>query len=213
MVLNNWSLSLECINSREIGTISAGLFSMEKLSSKAEERQLVDSVKSGDAAAFERLYRLNIGFLSALCLRYVADEEAAKDVLQNAMLKIYSSIGSFKYKGDGSLRAWMGKIVLNDSLKYLKSKGRMVFQEIDDDYPQPTEENMEEIPANVLFDMIRSLPVGYRTVFNLFVIEGKSYKDIAKSLNIKEGTVASQIYKAKALLSNKIKEYERQMVG
>lgn len=213
MVLNNWSLSLECINSRKIGTISAGLFSMEKLSSKAEERQLVDSVKSGDAAAFERLYRLNIGFLFALCLRYVADEESAKDVLQNAMLKIYSSIGSFKYKGEGSLRAWMGKIVLNDSLKYLKSKGRMVFQEIDDDYPQPTEENMEEIPANVLFDMIRRLPVGYRTVFNLFVIEGKSYKDIAKSLNIKEGTVASQIYKAKALLSNKIKEYERQMVG
>lgn len=180
------------------------------------ERQFVNSIKSGDATAFEQLYRLNIGYLSAICSRYITDEEAVKDILQGAMLKVYSSIGSFKYKGEGSLRAWMGKIVLNDSLKYLKSKGRILFEDIDDNFQQTTEDsedNIEEIPANVLFDMIRALPDGYRTVFNLFVIEGKSYKEIAKSLKIKEGTVASQIYKAKALLSNKIKEYERQMVG
>ena len=105
----------------------------------------------------------------------------------------------------------MSKIVLNDTLKYLRDSGKTRFEELTADYQQPSDDVVERIPQEALFDMIRSLPDGYRTVFNLFVIEEKSYREISRLLKIKEGTVASQVHKAKALLAKKITDYERKM--
>ena len=187
------------------------LFLMKRIAPQSDEQHQVELVKKGDAAAFERLYRLNVRYLTAICSRYITDDEVVKDILQESFLKIYSSLWKFSYKGEGSLRAWMSKIVLNDTLKYLRDSGKTRFEELTADYQQPSDDVVERIPQEALFDMIRSLPHGYRTVFNLFVIEEKSYREISRLLKIKEGTVASQVHKAKALLAKKITDYERKM--
>ena len=104
-----------------------------------------------------------------------------------------------------------GSSRIKDTLKYLRDSGKTRFEELTADYQQPSDDVVERIPQEALFEMIRSLPDGYRTVFNLFVIEEKSYREISRLLKIKEGTVASQVYKAKALLAKKITDYERKM--
>ena len=173
-----------------------------------DERQLSEKLKSGDVSAFEQAYHLYIKYLTAICSRYVTDDDSVKDILQDSLVKIFSSARKFIYKGPGSLKAWMGRIVVNESLKCLRDKGKVEFSALDDSLQEPTEEQMSIIPNEVLFRLIRELPDGYRTVFNMFVIDKMSYKEIARLLKIKEGTVASQVYKAKAMLARKIKSYE-----
>lgn len=158
-------------------------------------------------AAFEQLYQSYSPYLFAICCRYISDDKEAEDVLQDAFIKIFRSLPRFKSQGAGSLKAWMSRIVINESLKHLKLKSRMLKEnELPENLPQE-DESSEKIPTEVLLKMIRELPEGYRTVFNLFVLDGKSHKEISRLLHIKESTSASQLFKAKALLSHNIKRY------
>ena len=132
-----------------------------------------------------------------------------KDILQNTFLKIFSSINSFEYRGSGSLKGWMSRILLNEMLKFMKSNSRLNFVEfipeemdVPDEYP-----DTESIPSDVIYDMIRELPDGYRVIFNLYVIEGKSHKEIADLLGIKANSSASQLHRAKAMLARKLQHY------
>ena len=164
------------------------------------------------------LYERNVGYLGGVCARYLPDNEDVKDLLQDAFIKIFDNMGKFRYRGEGSLRAWMARIVVNDSLKALKPHRRVfpllqdadpgmfagVFSEPVSEGPDPP---MDGIPLEVLLEMIRSLPPGYRTVFNLFVFEEKSHKEIARMLGIRENSSASQLHHAKAMLCERIKEY------
>jgi len=175
------------------------------------ERQLVDDIRKGDTSAFRQLYLLYVKYLSAICCRYIPHEDDRKDILQEAFLKIWSSIKTFNYRGEGSLKAWMSKITVNLSLKYLKDSGKLRCEDIStlkEDIPD-TDINTRGIPTDVLMRFIQEMPDGYRTVFNLFVIEGISHKEIAKLLGIKENTSASQLFKAKALMAEKIRNYEK----
>ncbi len=172
------------------------------------EKQLIDKVKKGDTQSFRELYLLYAKYLSAICYRYVPDDDDAKDILQEAFVKIWSSIGSFNYRGEGSLKAWMSRIVVNQSLKFLLGSKKLHFENIEMiDLPQEVEVETEHIPTDVLFKLIQGLPDGYRTVFNLYVVEGKSHKEIAALMGIKENTSASQLFKAKALLAEKIRQW------
>ena len=152
-------------------------FSFHK--SDSEER-LLQRMQQGDTSAAEPLH---VRYLSALCSRYLTDDEDIKDVLQESFLRIFSSIDSFEYRGKGSLRGWMAKITLNETLKFLRARSQLDFVDIAD------------------------LPDGYRTVFNLYAVDDKSHKEIASLLGIKESTSASQLHKAKAMLARKIKQY------
>ena len=158
------------------------------------------------------VYCRYIEFLTAVCARYLSDEEDVHDVLQDSFVKILTSINRFEYREEGSLKAWMTRIVVNESLKLLKQKLRIELVEYDQKIAdmQTTEDepDTENIPAAVIQEMIRKLPDGYRTVFNLYVFENKSHKEIASMLNIKEKTSSSQLYRAKSLLAKLIKEYE-----
>ena len=102
-------------------------------------------------------------------------------------------------------------MVVNESLKWLRDNGRIEWQAIDDSTPDRADEDpeTENVPTEVIFRLIRSLPDGYRTVFNLYVIEGKSHKEIAQLLHITESTSASQLHRAKALLAERIKGWKR----
>ena len=137
------------------------------------------------------LYDRYAGFLTAVCSRYIENKEDVKDLMQDSFIRIFSSIGSFEYRGEGSLKAWMSRIVINNTLKYIRDNIQKGMISIDEDIPDvPDEEipEISEIPPSVIQEMIRRLPEGYRTVFNLFVFEGKSHKEIAMLLGIKENS-------------------------
>lgn len=173
------------------------------------ELQLLCLVKQGDAMAMKTVYSTYIRYLAAICSRYIVNNEDVKDVLQDSFLKIFSGIASFEYRGRGSLKGWITKITVNETLKYLQKNNRFEFVEISEqEHDKPDEEpDVDALPSSVLFNLIRELPDGYRTIFNLYVIENKSHKEIAKLLDIKESTSASQLHRAKSLLATKIRQY------
>ena len=171
------------------------------------EAELLRLVRSGDSSGERTLYERYVGYLTAVCSRYVPDRDAVKDILQEVFVRVFGKIGDFEYRGEGSLKAWLHRIVVNDSLKFLRTSGRMKYVE---DLPDVEDEQMDslpDVPVAVVAEMIKALPDGYRTVFNLFVFEKKSHREIAELLGIKEDSSASQFFRARAMLARKIKEY------
>ena len=177
---------------------------------ETEEERWLRKALDGDNTAIEWIYRKHVRYLSALCSRYITEDEDIKDVLQESFIKIFTSLDSFKYRGEGFLKAWMAKITLNETLKFVRNNSRLPIDSIDDkDMNIADGDSMEteDIPTDVLHQFIRELPDGYRTVFNLYVIDDKSHKEIVQLLGIKENTSASQLHKAKSMLAQKIKHY------
>ena len=179
------------------------------------ETTLLEQIRHGDKKAMKELYCHYSGYLNAVCSRYIACDEDVRDVLQESFIKIFSSIDKFCYKGDGSLKAWMSKIAVNESLTLLNKKEKLAIVQYGSDIPDTIDDNDDdegpdtgEIPVRAIQAMIRKLPTGYRTVFNLYVFEGKSHKEIAEMLNLKESSSASQLHRAKALLAKMIQEYK-----
>lgn len=177
---------------------------------ETEEERWLRKALDGDNTATEWIYRKHVRYLSALCSRYITEDEDIRDVLQESFIKIFTSLDRFRYRGEGSLKAWMAKITLNETLKFVRNNSRLPIDSIDDkDMNIADGDSMEteDIPTDVLHQFIRELPDGYRTVFNLYVIDDKSHKEIAQLLGIKENTSASQLHKAKSMLAQKIKHY------
>ena len=177
---------------------------------ETEEKRWLRKTLDGDNTATEWIYRKHVRYLSALCSRYITEDEDIRDVLQESFIKIFTSLDRFRYRGEGSLKAWMAKITLNETLKFVRNNSRLPIDSIDDkDMNIADGDSMEteDIPTDVLHQFIRELPDGYRTVFNLYVIDDKSHKEIAQLLGIKENTSASQLHKAKSMLAQKIKHY------
>lgn len=178
---------------------------------ETKEQILVKHLLLKEEAAWKELFEAYSGNLAYVCSRYVSEREDVHDVLQNSFIKMFRSVESFEYRGCGSLRAWMTRITINESLKHIKQKGDFKSSvEVHDlpDIPNEEEPDFEEIPKEDIMKMIRSLPDGYRTVFNLYVFEKKSHKEIAVLLGIGENSSASQFHRAKGLLVQKINEFK-----
>lgn len=176
------------------------------------ESHLVASLLDGDQQARARLYTGSVGVLSSVCRRYIIDEEDVRDVLHDSYIRIFTTIGKFDYRGNGSLNAWMSRVVVNEALMFLRRSNRIESTSLDEE--RNVVENLSDDPPEVgrlsadeLHMLIRKLPDGYRTVLNLFAIEGKSHKEIAKLLGIKENSSSSQFLRAKVMLTKLIKEY------
>lgn len=169
--------------------------------------ELIQRLQSGSREAMRELYDRHIRYLTAVAQRYVKDEDV-RDVLQESFIKIYGSIDRFEYRGEGSLRAWMARIVANEAISHLRTQGPQQVPlgwEVRAEEDPPT----EDVPIEVIHSMIRELPDGYRTVFNLYVFEEYSHREIAQQLGIAEKSSASQLYRAKAILAKKINEYKQ----
>lgn len=177
------------------------------------ETELVERCGRGDNLARKQLYERYAGQLMAVCVRYTGDRDVAQDVLHDGFLNIFRSFGQFTYRGEGSLKAWLTRIMVNESLNYLRKKASSEMQEVVvDQLPDVMEgedDDFEQVPQSVLMQFIRELPDGYRTVFNLFVFEEKGHKEIARILGITEHTSSSQLYRAKTLLMKKINDYRK----
>lgn len=174
------------------------------------ELKLIRRVKQGEPTAMRAVYDTYIRHLTAVCSRYIVNSEDAKDVLQESFLKIMSGITEFDYRGEGSLKGWLTKVTVNEALKFLQRHNRFNFVEITPEVHDHAEEqpDIDSLPSSEIFRMIRELPDGYRTIFNLYVIENKSHREIASMLNITENTSASQLHRAKALLAAKIRQHQ-----
>ena len=178
------------------------------------ENELSERCRQGDNVARKELYELYAGQMMAVCLRYIADRDVAQDVLHDGFLKIFYSFDKFAYRGEGSLKAWLSRIMVNLSLEYLRKNDilhqTLTLDEVPETICETDEEDVERIPRQVLMKFIHELPTGYRTVFNLFTFEGKSHREIANELGINEKSSASQLFRAKAVLAKKIKDYLNQ---
>ena len=187
------------------------LFNKE-VSQTMNETELVERCGKGDNLARKQLYERYAGQLMAICVRYTGDREVAQDVLHDGFLNIFRSFSQFTYKGEGSLKAWLARIMVNEALGYLRKKASTNQEVIVEELPDVIdgdEDDFEQIPQSVLMQFIKELPDGYRTVFNLYVLEEKGHKEIAEMLGITEHTSSSQLYRAKTLLMKKIMIIER----
>lgn len=176
-----------------------------------KEQILISRLLKKEEAAWKELFGVYSGGLSYVCSRYIIDREDVHDVLQNSFIQMFRSIESFEYRGSGSLKAWITRIVVTESLKHIKKNPDLKV--VSDDFEIVDEQNdedpdLEEISQDTIMTMIRCLPDGYRTVFNLYVFEKKSHKEIAEMLGIAENSSASQFHRAKTMLAQKIKEYK-----
>ena len=156
------------------------------------------------------IYTKYCGRLTAVCSRYLSNEEDVKDVLQESFLKIFRNYDSFTARTEGSLEAWMKRIVVNEALNYLRKRKPLVFTDSINDIGSEdiTDSDIGGVPFDVIHKFIRQLPDGFRTVFNLFVFEERSHKEIAELLGIKENTSASQFLRAKRMLIEKVEQYK-----
>lgn len=174
-----------------------------------EEQRLVKRLQEGDKTAAREFYTRYGGSLAGVCVRYIADEEDVKDVIQNALVHIFSHITDFKYRGSGSMEAWVVRIAVNESLKFLRTKVQYELLQPDYDIIDDSEDDpsVRDIPPDILRKMLNRLPTGYRTVLNLYVFEGKSHQEIARLLGIKKDSSASQLLRAKSMLAQMIRKY------
>lgn len=174
------------------------------------EIELVEGCRAGDNAARKELYTLYSRQMLAVCYRYVGDIDEAHDVLHDGFIKIFSN---FTFRGECSLATWMTRVMMTQSIDYLRRKQRFNQLIVSDDHLPDVVDEAEaaesgsQLSEDILMQFVAELPDGCRTVFNLYVFEEKSHKEIARLLHIKEHSSTSQLHRAKSLLAKRIKEY------
>ena len=175
---------------------------------QSEDYRLIKECLRKDPKAQERLFNKYASKLYGLCRRYISEDSEAEDVMITAFAKIFQKID--QYKAEGSFEGWMRRIAVNESLTYIR-KNKSIYLEVDIEVADE-ESNLEhlghELEANDLLAMIDQLPAGYRTVFNLYAIEGYAHKEIADQLGISENTSKSQLSRARSLLQKNLKHRE-----
>lgn len=178
--------------------------------SDAEERLIRDCQK-GKPSAQRELYEKYSHRMMGVCRRYINSHVEAEDVLIGGFTKVFDKIG--QYKHEGSFEGWLRRVMVNEALGYLR-KNRSMYVEVEieqaeyrAEYPENT-----ELEAEDLLQLINQLPTGYKTVFNLYAIEGYSHKEIAEMLQISENTSKSQLSRARTLLQALLQQVEKKTV-
>lgn len=173
------------------------------------ELALVKSCIEGDQRAQRKLFEMYAPKMMGVCLRYTKDVARAEDVMQDGFIKVFTKLT--KYSGNGSLEGWVRRIMVNTALDHLRKENKFNANVSMDDVEYKVEFDgriLSSLMEEDLLKLIREMPDGYRTVFNMFAIEGFSHKEIAKELEISVNTSKSQHSRAKAFLRNKLEELE-----
>ena len=169
-------------------------------------KQLIKSCIKGDRGAQKEMYQIYSPVLYAIIKRYVKSDFDAEDVLIDSFLKIYQNLS--KFRNEGSFEGWIKKIAVRESLMFLRRNKvfRMLIEVDNISVPQKITYQDQELEYQDIIDVLKLLPVGYRTVFNLYEIEGYKHKEIAEQLGISINTSKSQLRLAKQRLRKLIKE-------
>ena len=165
---------------------------------ETSELRTIELCRKGDRSAQKVLFDILAPKMYPVCIRYVGDRETAQDILQDGFVTLFSKLGS--YKGEGSFEGWARRIFINTALMYLRKKDALKTDIAD---------QMSNMGYQELMKLVTSLPAGFRTVFNLYVIEGYSHKEIAELLGITETTSRTQLSRARIWLQNRIKAANR----
>ena len=163
--------------------------------------ELVIAAKKGNTAAQKQLFDLMADRMMLVCRRYLKTREDAEEVLLDGFYKFFKNLDAFRYQGEAALIGWLKKIIINECLMFLRKKKMLIMLSDSEAEEIPLEEDaLDQMSASEILQSILQLPIGYRTVFNLYVIEGIEHNEIAHMMGIAEGTSRSQLSKAKSLL-------------
>ena len=178
------------------------------INKSSTEESLISGCRKKHRQAQRDVYNWLAPKMLAICRRYIKDVNEAESVMITGFMKVLDKIEQFS--GEGSFEGWVRRIMVNESLLYIR-KNKGMYIEVDIEYAD-TEPNYElaseNLEADDLLNLINGLPIGYRTVFNMFAIEGYSHKEIAESLAISENTSKSQLSRARKMLQKQIIEKE-----
>ncbi len=171
------------------------------------ENDLIKGCLTGDRRMQEELYRRFSPRMYGVCLRYAANAEEAEDILQEGFIKVYKKLSS--YRGEGSFEGWIRRIFVNTAIEHFRRK---TYQQPITEKHETTVEGkylsvLDNLAEKDIMKLIQGLSPGYRTVFNLYVVEGYTHKEIGDMLNISEGTSKSQLSRAKVILQDLIKKF------
>ena len=155
-----------------------------------------------------RLYDRYSKYAMAIGLRYIPNRDDMRDVLQDSFVKIITNIGHFDYRGEGSLKSWVSRIVANRAIDHIREHERLPFTEEKPADVIDEEPDVGEVPPDLLDAMIGQLPAKYRVVLNLFVFEQLSHREISQQLGISEQNSAMLFFRAKKMLQQMIVEYK-----
>ena len=175
-----------------------------------EMEQLIRGCLNGSRNAQKQFYEYFAPKMMGVCLRYANDIEMAEDFLQEGFIKVFINLKSYRH--EGSIEGWVRRIMVNTALETLRKSDVLKHSvdietaySVNDDFPDA----VRQLTTTELLEQIQALPAGFRTVFNLFAIEGYGHKEIAEMLNISEGTSKSQYARAKIWLQKRIGERNR----
>ena len=160
-------------------------------------------------SAQTKVYQIFSDKLFAICLKYSRNYQDAEDILQDSFLTIFKKIDTYKNKG--SFEGWLKRITINTALQKYREKTTLeIVEEVPDEENQENEqaENLKDAALDVLLNLIQQLPDKYRLVFNLYVLDNYSHREIAELLNISEGTSKSNLSRARAILKQKVVNYQ-----
>ncbi len=167
---------------------------------------LIQGCKRNDRMAQKQLYNRYVGMLYRLSLRYVKVVNDAEDCTSEAFVKVFEKLPTFEYKEINSFEVWIKQIVINQSLMCLRKRNDYQMIDVEEAFEIGEDFPIEqEIDAQTVLKIICRLPDGYRTVFNLYAIEGYTHVEISKMLNISENTSKSQLHKARKMLMERLK--------
>jgi len=172
------------------------------------EKEIIQGCKKLNAQCQRALVKTFSGRLYTTCRRYCGDDSLSEEALQEGLIRIFKYIDKYDPK-KGSFVAWMKRIVTNESLKLLRKRGAVYYVDLNDlELPALSVNALDNLHEEEMIKMIQELPSGYREVFNMYVIDGYSHKEIAKTLGITDSTSRSQLTRAKKLLQQKISMIE-----
>ena len=174
---------------------------------KKHLEHIVEACKTGDPSAQKKLYDMYSGLFFSIAIRYMKNKEEAEDILVMGFFKIFDNIN--KYKGTGSFEGWMKRILVNEALMRIRKHNNLHLTLELTDIDTPTTENVvDDLAYEELLELLRMLPQGYKTIFNMFVIEGYKHREIAEILGISINTSKSQLILAKKKMRELIKKKE-----
>ncbi|PKG49864.1 RNA polymerase sigma factor [Olleya sp. 1-3] len=167
------------------------------------ETKLVKKAAQNNREAQHVLFEMHAPKMLSVCRYYVKNLQHAEEVMLNGFLKVFTNLKNFR--GEGSFEGWIRRIMVRESISFLRQKKTIQF--VDDDYEhvEIQDESSQQYDVAQLQELIDNLPEGYKMVFVMYAIEGYKHAEIAKLLNISEGTSKSQLFKARKLLQNNIR--------
>lgn len=178
---------------------------MKIISFYKNEKQLIKKSASGNREAQQRLFAKYSPKMLGVCRQYIKDVHFAEDVMVDGFLKVFTNLDSFRH--DGSFEGWIRRIMVRESISYLRRKQFVVYDDevLDKNGNQNFSFSISDMDVEHIQLLIDALPDGYKTVFVMFAIEGYKHKEISELLDISENTSKSQLFKARRMLQEKLK--------